>query len=76
MPALDLDLDPRSASPRRALEVYPHAAGVALFGLDQTLKYKQKQGRDFAGLQSELLRLVGLIETLPYLDVAHPEWNG
>ena len=28
------------------LEVYPHAATVALFGLDKTLKYKAKPGRD------------------------------
>jgi predicted RNase H-like nuclease len=74
--ALDLDLDPRSPSPRRALEVYPHAAAVVLFGLDRTLKYKHKQGRDFAGLQSELSRLVGLIETLPELDLrSHPDWR-
>ena len=73
--ALGLDLDPRSPSPRRALEVYPHAAAVVLFGLDRVLKYKHKQGRDFAGLQSELLRLVRLIETLPDLDVDYPEWQ-
>ncbi len=31
--AMDLDLDPHSPRPRRALEVYPHAASVALFRL-------------------------------------------
>jgi predicted RNase H-like nuclease len=72
--ALDLDLDPRSPSPRRALEVYPHSAAIVLFGLDRTLKYKHKQGRDFALLRSELTRLVALIEGLPDLDVGHPEW--
>ena len=66
--ALDLDLDPRSPSPRRAIEVYPHAAAVGLFGLDRTLKYKHKQGRDFAHLQSELAKLVLLVEGLPGLD--------
>lgn len=73
--ALELDLDPRSPSPRRALEVYPHAAAVVLFGLDRTLKYKQKPGRDFAQLQSELTRLVDLIEALPNLDLNHPQWQ-
>jgi predicted RNase H-like nuclease len=62
--ALDLDLDPRSSSPRRALEVFPHAAAVVLFGLDRTLKYKHKPGRDFGQLQGELRRLIGLIEGL------------
>ena len=42
--ALDLDLDPYSPRPRRALEVYPHAAAVALFRLGSTLKYKDKTG--------------------------------
>ncbi len=62
--AMDLDLDPRSASPRKALEVFPHAAGVVLFGLERTLKYKHKTGRDFPQLQTELLRLIGYIEGL------------
>ena len=43
---LGLDLDPDSTADRRALEVYPHPATIVLFGLDRTLKYKQKQGRD------------------------------
>lgn len=74
--ALELDLDPLSPSPRRALEVYPHAAAVVLFGLDRTLKYKQKSGRDFAHLQSELTKLVDLTEALPDLDIAdHPDWR-
>ena len=73
--ALSLDLDPRSPSTRRALEVYPHAAAVVLFGLDRTLKYKQKQGRDVTLLQSELLRLVGLIEGLPDVCLDHPDWR-
>lgn len=72
---MGLDLDPRAAGPRRALEVYPHAAAVVLFGLDRTLKYKNKPGRDFAGLQAELLRLAGFIEDLPDLSVVgHPGW--
>lgn len=76
--ALDLELDPRAPSSRRALEVYPHAASVVLFDLPKTLKYKQKPGRDFALLRSELLRLIGLIEGLasatPGLDLGDAGW--
>ncbi|HET6938133.1 MAG TPA: DUF429 domain-containing protein, partial [Nocardioides sp.] len=46
-----------------ALEVYPHAALVALFGLDRILTYKAKPGRDLEHLRSELQRLMGLVET-------------
>ena len=67
--ALRLDLDPGSTAPRKALEVYPHAASVALFGLSKTLKYKQKQGREATGLRSELLRLMDFIESLDDLTV-------
>lgn len=63
-----------------AIEVYPHAATVALFGLPKTLKYKQKPGRDLTLLRGELLRLMDLIEGLawadPALDAAsHPDWQ-
>lgn len=72
--ALGLDLDLRSPARRRAFEVYPHAASVALFGLAKTLKYKQKPGRDVTTLRSELMRLMGFLEDLrtanPSLDVA------
>ena len=44
----DLDTDPLSAATRRAIEVYPHAATVALFRLARTLKYKAKPGRGLA----------------------------
>jgi predicted RNase H-like nuclease len=62
-----------------AIEVYPHAATVALFGLPKTLKYKQKPGRDVTQLRGELLRLMALVESLtaadPPLDVGHhPGW--
>ncbi|MDT5250370.1 MAG: hypothetical protein QOJ28_3004, partial [Mycobacterium sp.] len=62
--ALDLDIDPESQSSRRAIEVYPHPATVALFRLGRTLKYKSKPGRTFVQLRSELLRLMDLIESL------------
>ena len=42
---LGLDLNPRSGRARRAIEVYPHPATIALFRLGRTLKYKQKAGR-------------------------------
>ena len=77
--ALDLDLNPHSSSRRRALEVYPHAASVVLFGLDRTLKYKQKSGREFPLLQSELLRLIGFVEDLrtaePTLTLGSGAWT-
>ncbi|KAA0090391.1 DUF429 domain-containing protein [Mycolicibacterium sp. P1-18] len=64
--ALELDIDPDSAAPRRAIEVYPHPATVALFRLGRTLKYKSKPGRSVAQLRSELLRLLDLVETLAH----------
>jgi predicted RNase H-like nuclease/ppGpp synthetase/RelA/SpoT-type nucleotidyltranferase len=62
--ALGLDIDPASRARRRAIEVYPHPATVALFGLGRTLKYKNKPGRPLAELQAELLRLTGYLEGL------------
>ena len=78
--ALRLDLDPHTPALRRAVEVYPHAATVALFGLPKTLKYKQKPGRDVTGLRADLSRLMDLLESLhaaePSLDVvACPQWT-
>ncbi len=61
---LGLDVNPRSRRARRAIEVYPHAASVALFGLEKTLKYKAKPGRDLDLLRHELLVLVGHVETV------------
>lgn len=78
--ALALDLNPRSTSTRIGLEVYPHAASVVLFSLTRTLKYKQKTGREFEQLHSELLRLMAFVEGLraasPALDVTgNPQWR-
>lgn len=77
--ALDLDMDPASTAPRRAIEVYPHPATVALFRLGRTLKYKAKPGRDFASLRAEMLRLMehieGLAQATPPLRVGDaPDW--
>jgi predicted RNase H-like nuclease/ppGpp synthetase/RelA/SpoT-type nucleotidyltranferase len=67
--ALGLDMNPRSGRARRAIEVYPHPATVALFGLGRTLKYKHKPGRDLDSLRAELLALMGFLEGL---DTATP----
>ncbi|HEX6249440.1 MAG TPA: DUF429 domain-containing protein [Nocardioidaceae bacterium] len=68
--ALGLDVDPRSSSPRRALEVYPHPATIVLFGLPRILRYKHKPGRDLTLLRSEAMRLVDLVEGLEHADPA------
>ncbi len=77
---LGLDMDPRSSAARRAIEVYPHSATVALFRLPRTLKYKAKPGRGLDQLKSELLLLMDGIEGLAHapvpLQVAGPEWAG
>jgi predicted RNase H-like nuclease/ppGpp synthetase/RelA/SpoT-type nucleotidyltranferase len=56
-----------------ALEVYPHAALVALFDLERILTYKDKRGRDLEHLRSEMLRLMGLVERVVTTDEA---WSG
>lgn len=76
---LGLDIDPRSTASRRAIEVYPHPATIALFRLGRTLKYKAKPGRTVAQLRAELLLLMDHIENLarrePLLRVVdHDEW--
>ncbi|WP_460599861.1 DUF429 domain-containing protein [Flexivirga lutea] len=74
---LGLDIDPASRASRRALEVYPHPATVALFRLGQSLKYKNKPGRPIEQLQGELLTLLRLLESLetakPALRLRHSE---
>jgi predicted RNase H-like nuclease len=70
--ALTLDMDPGCSSSRRAIEVYPHPATVALFGLEKTLKYKKGS---FETRHHQLLQLMTLIEGLdnatPRLRVNH-----
>ena len=65
-----LEMRPDSTSRRRAIEVYPHPATVALFELGRTLKYKQKSGRSFAELHEALTRLTGLVEGLTEAEPA------
>jgi predicted RNase H-like nuclease len=74
-----LDTDPGSGADRLALEVYPHAATIALFGRGRILKYKRRN-RDVAHRRTELLTLVELVEGLrdadPPLRVQdHPGWR-
>lgn len=77
---MGLDMNPRSGRARRAIEVYPHPATVALFRLGRTLKYKNKPGRDREMLRGELKVLMGLITGLvaaqPALlvDERHSAW--
>lgn len=61
---LGLDFDPRSGRRRRAIEVYPHPATVVLFGLEKTLKYKNKPGRDLESLRAALLVLMTHVESV------------
>ena len=67
---LGLDINPRSGRARRAIEVYPHPATVALFRLGRTLKYKNKTGRDLEALRTELQALMGHLEGLSAADPA------
>ena len=69
---LRLDLDPRSGRSRRAIEVYPHAATVALFRLGRTLKYKNKPGRVLEQMRAELLLLIDLLGAVVELDLGAP----
>ncbi|KAB2809364.1 DUF429 domain-containing protein [Pimelobacter simplex] len=66
---LGLDINPRSRRPRRAIEVAPHPATVALFRLGRTLKYKDKPGRDLEQRRGQLLVLLGLLEGLASAEV-------
>ncbi len=78
--AMGLDMDPRSTAQRRAIEVYPHPATIALFHLGRTLKYKQRAGRTATDLRLALLQLMHLVETLksaqtPMLVFDHQGWR-
>jgi predicted RNase H-like nuclease len=75
---VDPAFEPRTAV-RRAIEVYPHPAIVALFDLPLTLKYKDKPGRTLAMRVAALTELVRHLESLagaePRLDVrTAPRW--
>lgn len=58
---LGLDLSPASHGQRQAIEVFPHAATIVLFGLPTSLKYKKGK---FEDRRPALLQLMTLIEGL------------
>ncbi|HZQ33541.1 MAG TPA: DUF429 domain-containing protein [Mycobacterium sp.] len=70
--ALGLDMNPQSQASRRAIEVYPHPATIALFELGRILKYKRGE---VDSRRRDLLQLMTLIEGLdeatPRLRVNH-----
>lgn len=77
--SLGLDVNPESSAGRRAAEVYPHSAAVALFRLGRTLKYKRRKGRSIEDRRLAMLRLIGLIESLadrtpPMRVASSAEW--
>jgi predicted RNase H-like nuclease len=49
------------------LEVHPHAATVALFGLDRVLPYKARRGRTPASRRVAFVQLMGHLESVPEL---------
>jgi predicted RNase H-like nuclease/ppGpp synthetase/RelA/SpoT-type nucleotidyltranferase len=67
---LGLDIDPGSSAPRRAIEVYPHPATIALFGLGRTLKYKNRPGRSLDDLRAAMQALIAHLESLADADPA------
>lgn len=79
---LGLETDPvfpPGSAVRGAVEVFPHAALVGLFGLPRTLKYKAKRGRTVGSRHKAFSALVGLLKRLaardPRLDVTTaPRW--
>jgi predicted RNase H-like nuclease len=63
----------------RAIDVYPHAALVALFDLSETLKYKARAGRRLEGRRAAFATLLDCLRALaafdPPLDVTTgPRW--
>jgi predicted RNase H-like nuclease len=76
------DVDPLAVGRRplaAAIEVFPHAALVSLFGLSTSLKYKARRHRDRAARRrafEDLLDCLGKLAGLdPALDVsAGPRW--
>ncbi len=54
---------PVSSSTALALEVYPHPAMVALFGLETVIPYKLKSGRELPALRAAYERLLDHLET-------------
>jgi predicted RNase H-like nuclease len=76
---LGLATDPAASLPAM-IEVYPHPALVALFGLQRSLAYKAKSGRSVSDRRVVFEVLFGHLESLgsadPPMDVAGaPRWS-
>ena len=80
---LGLALDPGSAAQRGcglAVEVYPHSALVALFGLEVRLAYKSGRGRSVEARKTEMRRLADLVVSMEGLEPgmwarSGPRWS-
>ena len=75
--ALHLDINPRSESPRRAIEVYPHPATVALFKLGRIFKFKKGSPDE---RRPEMLKYMDAIEslatsTVPMYAAVNDDWK-
>ena len=64
------DPAPPSTNERRVMEVFPHPAHVALFGLSRTLKYKAKPGRTLTSRLAEFDRYEAYLRALEHADPA------
>ena len=64
------DPAPPQFDERRVMEVFPHPAHVALFGLSRTLKYKAKPGRTLASRLAEFDRYETYLRALEHADPA------
>ena len=62
------DPSPPARGERRVMEVFPHPAHVALFGLPKTLKYKAKPGRSLQARLAEFERYASLLRSLSGYD--------
>lgn len=76
--ALGLSVDPAATLPTM-IEVYPHPALIALFGLPRVLAYKAKPGRSVADRQNAFRDLLAHLESLVTADPAlgvtsSPRW--
>ena len=59
---------PKRTQDRFVCEVFPHPALVSFFGLDKSLKYKARRGRDYESRWAELERYQALLRTLRQAD--------
>ena len=65
--SVDATVEPADGQ-RRAIEVYPHSASVALFDLPRVLAYKARAGRTLESRRAALLLFLELLAGLPGLE--------